>query len=300
LLTDEGLRVLLASRHFAARLTGLKRLDLGYNAITDEGIRSLERFGRIEALCELDLSHNQIRGACLRDSASSRTLGELRHLALNNNQLTNYHSVEPRFAGLWQSLGELGKLERLQIGSTGATDDGLSDLASGAVAGHLTHLYIDGNLSGPEGIQTLARSASSLRILSANSVFREFPDTCVAAVASSPHVGVLRSLSLRHNHISNAGAAFLSGSNLKLRALDLRDNDFGDAGVLDLLSYSGVSSLATLYLSANGIHDKGADALARCPYLDGLLELRLGNNQIGSAAKYALQKRFGHRVIFDS
>ena len=57
-----------------------------------------------------------------------------------------------------------------------------------------------------------------------------------------------------------------------------------------------LSSLGTLDLSANGIGDAGAKALASSPHLKGLTKLEMFANDVGPKGKAALSKRFGDAV----
>jgi hypothetical protein len=49
-------------------------------------------------------------------------------------------------------------------------------------------------------------------------------------------------------------------------------------------------------LSANGIGDAGAKALAASPHLKGLTKLEMFANDLGPSGKAALSKRFGDAV----
>jgi Ran GTPase-activating protein (RanGAP) involved in mRNA processing and transport len=110
------------------------------------------------------------------------------------------------------------------------------------------------------------------------------------SVAAAGCLAELKALRLDRCEIPLAGArelakkaAFLDS----LWALDVGHNHFGPAGLAALLEREP-PSLHTLRMRDNDLFDKGAALLAGSPASDGLLEVDLSQNGLGSAAALAL------------
>jgi hypothetical protein len=80
--------------------------------------------------------------------------------------------------------------------------------------------------------------------------------------------------------------ALLTSANLpRLSVLDLNDNDIATLSPAALAASKSATRLRTLYCDSNGLDNTGAAALAGCPVLDGVRDLRLSYNQIGDASE---------------
>ncbi|MBY0231466.1 MAG: hypothetical protein K2W96_19450 [Gemmataceae bacterium] len=113
-------------------------------------------------------------------------------------------------------------------------------------------------------------------------------DKALAAVLASPHLGGLRSLSLKHNRMGEEGARIVAQAPLRgLRALVLSDNDFGDRGMAHLLASPCLGNVETLDLAKTALRNGVAD-LARSPAFPRLCVLDLGRNSVGRDGAKAL------------
>jgi uncharacterized protein (TIGR02996 family) len=97
-------------------------------------------------------------------------------------------------------------------------------------------------------------------------------DAGAIALAASPHLAAVSTLSLWCNQIGAAGAEALAAT-------------------------PHLANLRWLELSGNAIGDAGAIALAASPYLAGLTRLYVRCCQIGDAGAAALRSRWADRVL---
>jgi uncharacterized protein (TIGR02996 family) len=139
--------------------------------------------------------------------------------------------------------------------------DGVAVLAGIARLGQLATLNLNGN-----------REEDVNRLGSAG----------VRALAESPYLGRLRSLSLAENGLAaedllSLVAPWLSG----LQRLNLRSNRLHDRGAEILPAVRPVPALTHLALADNGIGSEGARALAFSPLLENLVWLNLHGNRLG-------------------
>src|SRR5262249_15348019 len=114
------------------------------------------------------------------------------------------------------------------------------------------------------------------------------------ALAASPHLGGLRSLSLGRNRLADEGFKALAASSrlTALTALDVSEQDRQAAptlrGLGALLASPLAAPLVRLGLSRNALGDEGARRLARSPGLARLEWLGVGEAKLSERGQRAL------------
>ncbi len=168
----------------------------------------------------------------------------------------------------------LRRLELVNTQSNGpAVGDLLSDLVDWSPLERVEHLVADASQHGESGVVALAESPRVAKLQSLSLAGNELGDESFAAIAASPYLSGLGELSLAANSPSPAGiAAIANGSQLAgLRRLDLGDTELGVDGAAALASSTGLGSLHELRLARAGTDDATLRALAGGP---GLSQLR--------------------------
>jgi hypothetical protein len=115
------------------------------------------------------------------------------------------------------------------------------------------------------------------------------------AVAGSPHLARLTTLSLSNNPVGPHGARALAASPhlRRLRQLELSVARLGDDGVIALAGSPVLDTVVRLRLSTNDLTDRAADALIESPHLAHVRKLELWYSTFSDARWKALRKRFG-------
>lgn len=112
------------------------------------------------------------------------------------------------------------------------------------------------------------------------------------AIANSPHLAQLVSLTAYRNRFGSDGAAALAASPLagRLNVLDVQNAGIGDRGIAALANSPLPGRLhgPGLNLSMNPIGDKGAKALAACEHLERFTELVMRECAVADAGAKAL------------
>jgi len=135
------------------------------------------------------------------------------------------------------------------------------------------------------GLPILAEAANLTGLVELSIRGGAFTTAGVRALASSPHLRQLRSLSLQ---FSNRPPAEYAGSaqelaradvRLRLHSLTLEQLWTGPAGATALAGAAHLAELRELSFGGNVIGDDGARALAHSPYLRGLAKLDLARNE---------------------
>jgi uncharacterized protein (TIGR02996 family) len=116
-----------------------------------------------------------------------------------------------------------------------------------------------------------------------------------AAVAGSPHLARLTTLSLGHTKLGPKGARALADSPhlRRLRELELSCAEVGDEGVIALAGSPVLDTVVRLKLSTNDLTDRAANALIESPHLAHVRQLHLWYSTFSDARWKALKKRFG-------
>jgi len=230
-LGNAAIAHLASARH----LHQLRSLHLGFNDLTDQGLRALAEIPHLSQLRELYLDDNKHLAATgLRPLADSPYMANLRLLDLSGNNLT-----EPA----------------------------LKVLLNGEAITRLESLRLAGNDIGDGGVAALARSALLPRMLR----FCPSLDLCrnnigpvgARALADSPSVEMLEELDLGSNAIGNTGLTSLAQSAYlgKLKRLAVSENRISDAGVMAVARSALPASLEFLDLTGNFVTAESIDAL---------------------------------------
>ncbi len=183
---------------------------------------------------------------------------------------------------------EVGGLRDFPLYKTPETFAGMLEGVLGQSAGSLTHLDLDSNSLGSDGVRRLAgvlAQCTELRYLrlSSNDLARA---GAVALAGALAHCRALNHLDLRDNEIGPAGAESLPGVLGQCAALarrNLCDNDIGDVGTKRLAGVlAQFTALSHLHLHCNDIGPGGAGKLARVlAQCTALTHLDLSDNSIG-------------------
>ena len=145
---------------------------------------------------------------------------------------------------------------------------------------HLTALEridLNGQLIGERGFQALVQSTNmrTVREFRVGQFTRtEIGPEGIEALVHSPNAGQLESLDLRRNPIKNAG-------------------------VILLAQWEGLARLRQLNLGDCDIGNKGAQALAKSPYLQPHTMLNLGGNPISEDILKSVRKRIQDTLIME-
>jgi Ran GTPase-activating protein (RanGAP) involved in mRNA processing and transport len=160
------------------------------------------------------------------------------------------------------ALDGLAALRGLDFAEGMVTQKGARALAGCGALGQLERLSLQKGSIGEEGLEAL--------------------------LAAFPR---LRSLALVHLRLPEGAGQRLAAAALpELRALDLAENQLGDAGAAALATLQ--APLEKLVLAQNQVGDAGAAALAKAPFAATLGQLDLSNNRIGDDGVVALAGAF--------
>jgi Ran GTPase-activating protein (RanGAP) involved in mRNA processing and transport len=260
-LGDDGMQAFVSPLSLR-NLTTLRIRGGGYQAydedpaLHNDGARTLARCAALRNLERLDLAGNEIGGAGIRALLESSYLTGVRVLNLSDND------IDGRDAEEFARASGMAALEYLDLSENGIGDSGL------------THL---------------ARARRSLLKLSRLDLRAcEITEPGVAALAKSPLLQNLRSLTLGQNALGPRSAERLAAAPMRLEFLDLADADLGDRGVRHLAQSAGLGRLAVLNLARNGLGSTAATALAQSPHFDQLQVLDLARNKLDGAATAVL------------
>jgi len=255
--------------------TWLTRVRSAHLTALDLSANPLRRAPDVAAIAESALDHlDELRlRACPLEADAFAQLGapgfmpSLRRLDVSARRMTR-----DDLRLLWSGGGPLG-LDTLVL-----EDAGIDELVSEAFAAapgpaRLRHLHLADNALTGGGLWALAEGPLLPRLatldLARNGLF--WRD--IRALATLADEGRLERLVLDGNDIEDAGATFLAG-------------------------WRAWSGARLVSLRACRIADPGALALADAPWLPGLEELDLGDNEVGETGKEALKAVLGMKVRF--
>ena len=293
--------------------TGLKKLDLSYNGITDDvGAEILSNSLWVE-IEEINLSWNHLGSKSGKALVENKTWRKLKVLILNNNNL------EEKSISLIAENNSWKYLQNLDLRSNKIGDEGAAALSKNVLWITLASLDLRGNNIGDKGAAALSKNVSWTTLTSLDLGENKIGDEGAAALSKNVSWTTLTSLNLYYNNIRVEGAAALSKnvSWINLTSLNLSMDNIGDEGAAALsknVSWTTLSSLNLYYnfigaeaaaalsknvswinltslnLARNNIGDKGAAALSKNVSWTSLTSLDLGENKIGDEGAAALSK----------
>jgi uncharacterized protein (TIGR02996 family) len=209
----------------ATQLTRLESLHLGFNDITDQGLRLLAGIPHLSTLRELYLDDNrQIGTPGVRALADSPYLGRLRHLDLSGNNLSET-ALRVLING-----DSLRQLDSLTLHNNKIGDAGVESLAHSELLKRMLCrspvLDLSWNNIGPVGARFLAESPLVEPIETLNLANNVIGDAGLASLAQSPYLHRLKRLLIRENRISDSGVLALAHSRVpeSLTFIDLKGN----------------------------------------------------------------------------
>jgi uncharacterized protein (TIGR02996 family) len=291
----DGLQRLARSPH----LGRLAALNVPHNSIGNGGI-DVVASGAFPSLTELDLSEPGGYGRYAEDpivDASGMAvlarwpgLSRLRALALSGNAIR----VEG-LSELLRSPHAVG-LKRLELrdGALSDEDGAPGDEAVREFVTAVAGLQLDALDIGENPIEDFGAThlvaAECLRGLKALHLDRcEFTALGIRKLSKAAFMTTLRYLNLSHNNLGSKGLAGLFKANpAELHTLVAAGCDLGGSGAQALARAPESDALMDLDLSWNGIGDKAARAFGSTAHLRNLLVLRLKQNRITKPAADAL------------
>jgi len=209
----------------ATQLTRLESLHLGFNDITDHGLRLLAGIPHLSTLRELYLNDNrQIGTPGVRALADSPYLGPLRHLDLSGNNLSE-SALRVLING-----DSLRQLDSLTLHNNKIGDAGVESLAHSELLKRMLcrspALDLSWNNIGPVGARFLAESLLVEPVETLNLDHNAIGDAGLASLAQSPYLRRLKRLLVRENRISDSGVLALAHSRVpeSLSFIDLKGN----------------------------------------------------------------------------
>jgi uncharacterized protein (TIGR02996 family) len=288
---DRGdLSRLAASPH----LTGLRVLRLVSNGLGTAGVEALTRAATLTNLEELDLTgpghYEQYYDDPIIDAAGLETLADwpglsrVRSLTLTGSDAREFGLGEllrsPYIVALKELTLRHGRLDGLAMRQF---DDARTGL-------RLEALDVGANLLEEAGMWHLATPPCLSELKELRIDRCEVPLAGARVLAKkAAFLDSLRILHVEHNSFGPAGlAALLECEPPLLHTLRMRDNDLFDKGAALLAESPASDGLLELDLSQNGIGTAGAQALGESEHLRNLLVLRLADNSISKSAAAGL------------
>jgi len=274
-------------------------LDLPF---TDADLERLAATPALASLRELHVEDARVGRRGIAAIAASRHASGLEHLSLENvplgddgaaslaastfrDRLRSLALVQTELGakGVAAIAGSFGHLESLDLQWNQPRDGGLHALASAAFAGSLRYLCLQG---------AVGFAAPALAALGESALFEGLESLDLVACklgkgATSLFAAGAPSLRCLRADSADRGIASALGPLRALRELWLEQVPFANAGA-EALAKSGVlERLEVLRLGANGVYDKGLQALFAAP-MPKLRDLSVFGNQRGSDTTAAL------------
>jgi len=309
---------LLATLHLPA----LTRLALPFSPVAAGLVGRLLDSVRRPGLTDLDLSGARLTPDDVQALAARPELARLRTLTLRWNA-----ELAPAVSRDLLRSPHLGRLERLDLDSTGMGDAAAEAIAKCPALAGLRHLSLGSSRIGTPGVTALARSPHLRRLRTLHLSLHRIDDAGVEAFVRHVDMPELTTLSLGGDVITARGIRAVAGCERlgglvhfsfgsgragpdgaraiaesphlrRLGTLSLYWCELGDDGVAALAASPNLAGTWRLYLAGNGIGRAGAEALARSPHLRTVTNLALPENAIPADAEAALTARFGRYVTF--
>ena len=177
-------------------LAGLRRLDLGGNALRDKGARVLASSPYLTSLLHLDLSSNSIGGPGIRALLGSPILDRLRSLDLSGN-----HVGVPNVTALSRA-DRPRPLRELHLRQANLDPECATILAGSPAFARLRSLGLGGNRLGDEGVEAIAKGRHLARLRSLDLDSNGVDSAGARAILDTSCLGSLRQLSMRNASLS--------------------------------------------------------------------------------------------------
>ncbi len=268
------------------QLAHLSGLYLGGNDLTDDDLEVLLRSPHLRRIRSLYLHSNVLRQRGVEVLASTPNLPRLRELSLGNN-----HLGDEAVAVLADSP-HLGRLRHLNLMLASLGEPGLRTLAHSALLSRLRVLMLGSNLLPGGSLATLVRSPGFANLLVLGFVMNQQNDADLAALADSPSASGLRFLSLNgYQTVGDPGLTALANSPHlgKLTSLSVGSGVWGPAGARALGCSRTLTSLRSLQLTQDNEHARGVpEALLGQPRIRRLRRLDLCVTNVGRKGLAAL------------
>jgi hypothetical protein len=244
------------------KLTNLRELVIGHNALGLEGARALAGSKLAAQLEVLSVYDTGLDGAAVAVLAASERLSGLHTLVLAMNE------VCLEGARALASSTSLRNLRSLQIDET-----------------HAHHCRM-----GARGTSVLVSSPVVANLVSLNLGGQQMGDEGAWAIASAENLSKLETLILYRNMISGRGfEVMMEAPHLaRLEMLSMHDNPLGDRGLMAMARSEFMGNLRQLYIKGVGATDDGLIALAESRSLGALEDLDARQNAIGDATARAI------------
>ncbi len=213
----------------------IRELDLCNSYIGNGGVVTIARAKHLNRLEVLNLSFNDLTDQGLRTLADAGNLENLRTLFLNDNRQIS----TPGIRALADSA-HFANLRSLDLSGNGLSESAIKVLINGELLKQLDAVALQGNNIGDSGVKALADSDLLRRMLARSPILdlsrNNIGPLGARALAESPLVEALETLILDNNSIADAGMRSLAQSPylVRLQRLHVSENRIGDAGVLAL------------------------------------------------------------------
>lgn len=241
-----------------------------------DALCSQPSFSSWSALCR----YLQVQDESLRQAAEERLSewpSELRQASLTWWEESRRGRPHP----LWPLA------RTLDLSNRGLSDEDVVRISETPALATLRRLNLAGNSIGLEGAEALARSPHLSRLECLDLSGNRLGGPGVKALAQSAALQRLHTLVLARNRVDEGGIRALARSELKLRVLDLSENELRLEGA-EVLAQAGFRELQSLSLRSCLVGPDGAAILAVSPLLSGLRELDLRGNALGPSGTAAL------------
>jgi uncharacterized protein (TIGR02996 family) len=238
----------------AKSLTGLRRLYLGRNRLTDDDVATLTQGPFADGLESLDLHDNPITDAGTLRLAEAGVFPRLRRLDLARTAVGPHACAAVATAGHRPTLDALRLAGNASVGRLSA--DGVPLLRVASLDLSETGLTV-------LGLNRLVAAASAADVRTLNVSGNTLGDGGATVIAAAETFAGLRDLDLRHNELTAEGVERLAASPVlgPLERLDVTQNPIEPLGWAALLTAKGLKSLRRLELPAAGMARRLHEAL---------------------------------------
>lgn len=272
-------------------LRAIRRLSLSKNGLDPEGARALSSSEHGTNIRVLELDECKLDAGVLAGLTHGPALTKLKTLTLRK---TNLDAACATILSPWVGLRSL---ESLDLSRCDLGDEGTRILFSSPLFSSLRALFLEFNRIGDEGATALARAHNLAGLKKLTLFYNQIASAGFQALARSPLAQELEELDLHSNRIDERAFEVFSGpgplghSFRELRALDLGGNRTGDRGAARLARCPGLEKLETLRIGDGDITDDGAVVFLHT-VLERLRAVHLVDSDLGEEIIAVLSRRF--------